>query len=133
ASRPLRRRLQLPALFALNAPVSTRVILALAISAAAYSASARIEFIADVNWERLANSEVCFYKTPADFGDEAPLHNFFKNNDVRCLDAHKVLDTPAGRFIFYLRNVAQARVSRTYFLSARKPSPAEAYKTMRIN
>jgi len=111
-----------------------RALAALLVSGAfVASAAARVEFIAMADGERVPKSEVCFYRTPADFGDLEPLHNFFKNNDVRCVDADKVLDVPVGRFVFYAKNVSQARISRTTFISTRVPSPPESYKAMRID
>lgn len=81
------------------------VLVLSALPAVAY----RAEFVAQSHGTRVAGAEVCFFPAGADEDD--PFDFFLHADQARCLSADQVIDIPAGRWLYYLKQTKRGLIS----------------------
>ena len=100
-------------------PIVVFLLLATALKAAEF----RVEFIARANGERVAGAEVCFFR--AGYGP-GPVEKFAAQEEFSCLPADKVIEVPAGRWVFVLRHQGKKLLSTNpAIMNVPAPGPPE--------
>ncbi|HYC89810.1 MAG TPA: hypothetical protein VEO54_11405 [Thermoanaerobaculia bacterium] len=91
----------------------------------------RVEFVATVDDERAAGSEVCFF--PAAASDHS-FGLFLSSGDVRCLPADQVIEIPPGKWNFFTRHERGliSSTPTTITISTRPYVPELGFRTVRV-
>jgi hypothetical protein len=109
-----------------------RVVLTVASLLFAGNAVARVEFLLKRDGVR-REGEVCFVRLPEAAKSHDPAEMFFATNDVRCVDAGKILDVPIGAFHFFGRATPAMFGATRGVVVVSQQTRAESYRAATID
>lgn len=108
------------------------IVLTVASLLFAGNAAARVEFLLKRDGVR-REGEVCFVRLPEAAKSHDPAEMFFATNDVRCVDAGKILDVPIGAFHFFGRSAPAMFGATRGVIVVSQQTRADSYRAATID